>query len=161
MLAIDSPLLHLVKSRRLLKFHGSFLSTHSIWYFELNLNWRIFCPTSIIRRSKPIFQDDLKVLFRAHRFWCRSAKSRPNKLKAHSLKRSDLLVVEMVMSSSSSLVSWRCCMPSSTIWSIAGRRFASLWGYQRPSWNPCVVGRTSAVVGERGTPIKESLLTNE
>ena len=32
-----------------------FLSTHSFWYFELNLNWRIFFPTSTILKFEPIF----------------------------------------------------------------------------------------------------------
>ena len=77
--------------------------------------------------------------------------SRPNKLRAHSSRRFDLLVVEIVMSSSSSLVSRRCCMLSSTVWSIAIRRFESFWGYQRPSWNLCVGGRTRTLVRERNS----------
>ena len=113
MVAIDSHFLHLVRSRRLLsKFQGPFRSTHSIWHIEVNLNCRMFCPTSTIRRSEPIFQANQSVLFRARRFWCRSASSRPNKLHAHSSSRSDFLIVEIVMSSSSSLVSLRCWMPS-------------------------------------------------
>lgn len=48
----------------------------------------------------------------------------------------DLLVAEMEMSSSSSLVSLRCWMLSNTTWSIAVESFVSVWGYQRPSWDP-------------------------
>ena len=130
MVATDSPFLHLVRSRRLLsKFQGPFRSTHSIWYIELNLNCRTFCPTSTIRKSEPVFQADRSVLFRAHRFLCRSASNGPNKLNAHSSSRSDLLMVEMVMSSSSSLVSLRCWMPSKTAWSMTVKKFCELLGY--------------------------------
>ena len=110
-LLTDNPFVHLHRSSRLLsKFHGPLCSTHSIWYLELNLNWRIFFPTSTILKSEPIFQADLKVLFKARIFWCRSARSCPDKLKAH-FNRFDLLVVEMDMLSFSSLVSWRCYRP--------------------------------------------------
>lgn len=131
MVATDSPFLHLVKSKRLFsKFHGPFISTHSIWHLKLNLNCRMFCPTSTIRRLEPIFQTDRSVLFRAHRLWCHLASSRPNKLNVHSSRSSDLLMVEMVMSSSSSLVSLRCWMPSRIAWSMTVRRVCKLSGYQ-------------------------------
>ena len=69
MVAIDSPFLHLVRSRRLLsKFQGPFRSTHSIWHIKVNLNCRMFCPTSTICRTEPIFQANQSVLFRARRF---------------------------------------------------------------------------------------------
>ena len=62
----DNPFFHLHISKRLLsKFHGPFFSTHSIWYWELNLNWKIFFPTSTILRSELSFQADLRVLFNA------------------------------------------------------------------------------------------------
>ena len=125
----DNPFLYLHKSKRLLsKFHGPFLSTHSIWYFELNLNWKIFFPTSTILKFKPNFQADLRVLFRALKFWFRYARRGPNKLNAHSSNSFDLLVVEIEMSSSSSFVCWRYCNPSITAWSIIVRCIVEIVG---------------------------------
>ena len=133
MFVTDNPFLHLHMSKRLLsKFHGPFISTHSIWYVELNLNWKIFFPTSTILRSEPNFQADLRVLFKVLKFWFWSARNLPKRLSANSSKSSDLLVVEMELFSSSSLVSWRCCNPSMTAWSIAVRCRAEIMGYSKP-----------------------------
>ena len=119
-LLTDNPFVHLHRSNRLLsKFHGLLCSTHSIWYLELNLNWRIFFPTSTILKFEPILQANLRVLFKALIFWCRFARSWPKRFKTHSSNRSDLLVVEMDMLSSSSLVSWRCYILSMIVWSIS------------------------------------------
>ena len=151
MVATDSPFLHLVRSRRLLsKFQGPFRSTHSIWYIELNLNCRMFCPTSTIRKSEPIFQADWSVLFRARRFWCRLASSGPNKLNTHSSSRSNLLMVEMVMSSSSSLVSLRCWMPSKTLDPWLWRSFVSFW-VTKTRVDPVRGESTRAAAREKGS----------
>ena len=64
-------------------------------------------PTSIILRSKPIFQVDLRVFLRALWFWLRSTNNFPNKFRAHSSNKSGELFEEIKISSSSSLVSYR------------------------------------------------------
>lgn len=80
MFAAINPLLHLHnKSRLLSKFHGPYFFTHSIWCFELNLNWRISFPTSTILKFGPILHTDLSVLFRARWFCCLSDKSFPKR----------------------------------------------------------------------------------
>ena len=85
------------------------------------MNWNIFFPTSTILKSKPIFQTDLSVDLKALMFWCLSASSRPNRLSSHSSKRFELPEVDIEISSSSSLVSWRCCNPSMTSWSLTAK----------------------------------------
>ena len=124
MLAAISPFRHLLRSKRLLsKFHGPFFSTRSSWCFEKNLNWRMSLPTSTILKCDPILQTDLRVLFRARWFCCRSDKSLLKRLKWHSSNSSLLLWLEICMLSSSSLVSCRFCNPSSTACSI-------IWAYR-------------------------------
>ena len=114
-----SPLFYHQRSSRLLsKFQGPFFSTHSIWYWELNLNWRMSLPTLTILRSEPIFHADLSVLFKAHWFCCLLACSLPKRLNAHSSKIFGLLWFVIWMSSSSSLVSCRFWMLSSIVCSI-------------------------------------------
>ena len=105
-----SPFFHLQSKRRLLsKLQGPHLSTHSNWYFELNLNWSILFPTSTILMSEPIFHVDLRVLFRARWFCCRSERSRPKRLRKHSSRRSELFVTVIGIASSSSFVSCKFC----------------------------------------------------
>ena len=97
------------------------------------MNWNIFFPTSTILKSEPIFQTDLRVDLRALMFWCLSASSRPKRLSSHSSKRFELPEVKIEISSSSSLVSWRCCNPLMTSWSISEGA-----SYQAPrtTWSP-------------------------
>ena len=85
------------------------------------MNWNIFFPTSTILKSEPIFQTDLRVDLKALMFWCLSASSQPNRLSSHSSKRFELPEVDIEISSSSSLVSWRCCNPSMTSWSLTAK----------------------------------------
>ena len=123
MFVLVKPLLHLHSNNRLLsKFHGPFFSTHCSWYSELNLNCKILFPTSTICRSEPIFQANLKMVFRALWFWCLSDNNRPNRLRLHSSRRSDLHLVVIDISSSSSLVRRRLSKPSTTAWSIVALR---------------------------------------
>jgi len=121
MLVDVSPFLHRQSRRRLLsKFHGPLFSTHSIWYLELNLNWRMLFPTSTILKSEPIFHAIHNVLLRARGFCCRSDSSHPNRLSEHSSNSSCLPMVDIVISSSSSFVSCRLCrlsmIPCSILW---------------------------------------------
>ena len=105
-----SPFFHLQSKRRLLsKLQGPHLSTHSIWYFELNLNWSILFPTSTILMSDPIFHADLRVFFRARWFYCRSKRSRPKRLREHPSKRPEQFVTVIGIASSSSFVSCKFC----------------------------------------------------
>ena len=105
-----NPVFHLQSKRRLLsKLQGPHLSNHSIWYFELNLNWSILFPTSTILMSEPIFHADLRVFFRARWFCCQSERSRPKRLREHSSKRPKQFVTKIGIASSSSFVSCRFC----------------------------------------------------
>ena len=106
------------RSRLLSKFHGPFLSTHSIWYCEMNLNCSIPLPTSTFLKFDPIFHTDLSVLLRARWFCCLSDWSYPKRLRAHSSRRSALSCIETWISSSSSLVNCRFCNPSRIACSI-------------------------------------------
>ena len=138
MFVAERPLFHLQRRSKLFsKFQGPFLSTQSNWNPELNLNWKRFFPTSTILRSEPIFQAALRVFFKARWFCCLSVRSLPNTLRAHSSIRSDLFMVEIWMSSSSSFVRRRCCRSSITDMSIlqgveskreVGR--AGVWGWR-------------------------------
>lgn len=121
MFSAVSPLFHCRRSSRLLsKFQGPFFSTHSIWYWDLNLNWRMPLPTSMILRSEPIFRTDLSVLLKARWFGCLLTCSLPKRLNAHSSKMSGLLWFVIWMSSSSSLVNCRFWRLSSIVCSILG-----------------------------------------
>ena len=116
----ERPSLHLVSSKRLLsKFQGTFFSTHFRWYSKLNLNYSTLLPTSTICKSDPIFHADLKVFFIALWFWCLSKRSRPKRLRKHSSSSSDLHLIVMGISSSSSFVSWRLSKRSTTTCSMA------------------------------------------
>ena len=128
MFVLVKPLLHLHSNKRLLsKFHGPFFSTHCNWYSELNLNCKTLFPTSTICKSKPIFQADLNVDFRALWFWYLSDNNRPNKLRFHSSSRYDLHLVVIDISSSSSLVRRRLSKPSTTAWSMVALRKSKIY----------------------------------
>ena len=69
--------------------------SYSIWNQELNINWKTFISISTNLRSEPTFQAVLWVDLKA---------------RAHIPKRSNL-VVEMEISFSSFVVSWKCWNP--------------------------------------------------
>ena len=96
--------------------------SHSIWKQEQNLKWKTFIPISTNLKTKPIFQAVLREDLKA---------------RVHSSKRSDLMV-EMEISSSSSVVSWRCWDPPMIAWSMLlkgfNQTFVGYWDLERPVW---------------------------
>ena len=130
MFVAKRPFFHLHSNRRLLsKFHGPFFSTHFSWYSELNLNCSILFPTSTICKSEPIFHANLNMFFKALWFLCQSDSNLPKRLKAHSSRSSNLLLVVIEISSSSSFVRWRLSNPSTTTPTWERKSFLSAINY--------------------------------
>lgn len=109
----------ITEKRLFFKFHGPLLSTFSSWYLELNLNCRIFSPTSTILILEPIFYANLGVFLKACWFCWRSANSYPNKLSSHSSSKSGVLLDDIIISSSSSFMSCKFFRLSTIVCSIS------------------------------------------